>query len=469
VITSIFETWDRFWRKAMYKFIFILIGIAGGFWLMAGKHISLLWALIQSGQFWWQSKLEFYDWLEIYMYYLLLFVLIRTTWYFFWDQFHELAKGLYQTTAIHLVRKNKLGLLIRLIQWHILWYSRFYDLVIERSRSMSELSSVRLLYDSDSLRRTLKTSPRVFIFIKSLLLGLLSIPSLCAMLFLIAIQIKGSPGAAWKALLSWLTNADIKSILIDLLSNTPNAIVLLGVVFILFYLNSLRGIVRRAIANANKSKLGEAINIHRTLVPLINNGLSTAIENMEIIKWDANRIANIWLRLRYEDVNGIEQVLPQPSMYETLNEVYDRLQTIPEIEQIIRTINQPDDMFWMQRHIHNLSYRLRGWWLFSKSNMEDNLHKWWFTPNGLKIMFNARPKHLPQKIETLIHSGDIDKAKAMLEEGRNFMQRNIHEYIVQAFEAQVLLFAYAQQTNVILRLNSDKFGRLVRSLFDREG
>lgn len=466
--TYIFESLDQFWRKAILKLFFVLFLITGCFWLMVNNYFGFVWTLIQNGQIWWQSKLRFYDFLEIYLYYFLIFVLIRRVWYFFWDQFHYLAKGLYQITAMHLVRKNRLELLIRLIQWNTLWYSRFYELIISRSR-ISELDYVRLLYGRNSLSRLIKTSPRLLIIIKNFFIGLLSIPSLCALMFVIAIQTKGSLNAALQALLDWLTDADIKSVFIYLLSNIPNAIVLFGMVFILFYLNNLKGIVRRTIANANKNKLEEAINIHRTLSPLINRGLTQAIGNMETIRWSVNQFTNIWLCNRYENVKGIKQVLPCSMINETLNDVCERLEPIPEIAQIVQIINQPDELFWMQRHVQNLSYKLRGWWLFLGNDKEENLHQWWFTPSGLTIMFNVKPRHSPNEIERLILRDDLNKAKEMLEEGRQFMERNIYKYMIRALEAQVLLFAYAQHTSMILQPNSDKFGRALRSLFDREG
>lgn len=186
----------------------------------------------------------------------------------------------------------------------------------------------------------------------------------------------------------------------------------------------------------------------------------------------ANRktLAKVWIRNVYEDNQFLKRFLTEhysEREYELLFYL-DKLNEIDGLQKISTRIKEKDTFYnGVMGYFVHLSSKLKGFEVLRPySHSQEELETYFFTPQGLKYIFRAKP--LTRLNSRKIDNWEESEIIQALQNDEDYMYMHILESIINALEAQFALLQYADSASKYLNLNSDLLGRNIRSLSNKD-
>ncbi|MBB6671262.1 hypothetical protein [Cohnella nanjingensis] len=475
--TLLFTTFQAFWKKGI-TILALFLGLIGAVvWISLAEYWDQVGRLINGLFLYVERYFSFNKWLELYLFYSILVWSGRFIYGKLWEGINFVIKGLYELITLRLVVNGWAAPAIRIIKWYQIGYLRLNELMMLKQKYYFD----NILY-SKPIERAMFLDSKAVICLYIVLDILRRWPSIMAALIATILFHKVSLKALGNQIWTLIRDVQISKIGNQIISNIPNLLIVIAAIFILFKLNGSRGILRRTIANANKNKLEEVINEHRQIVSILNKAFIDGVNNLEYIIRNREWIVSTWIRQNYlyhlnrsdhpECSERLLTLLDKKYLgYDDIDFYIQNLTKIPSIDRIHEQLEKNINQFWLLNQFTRLSFKLRGFRLFSSiTNNQKNLNMWMLTPDGLTNILDKKKLRVSNiQLEKALRDNNTNKILNVLESNFELILVKFYEEIVQSIEAQVLLLSYANTTNRLLHINADLFGRLSRSLFDREG
>ncbi|WP_379893769.1 hypothetical protein [Marinicrinis lubricantis] len=243
-----------------------------------------------------------------------------------------------------------------------------------------------------------------------------------------------------------------------------SAIVVLILIIFLGYFVSRYGIIRRAVAQANRKKLEEVVLKHRELSHYIIDLISIGSRNIEyaincydlIVECYAYKIKPIvsihaqrrWVTQRYKESKDF------------------LFEDIPTLEAFIQGINEMKlaENSYISRWFLKSKYEFTTLFIVNSYDLKtDQMNRLLFTKKGFEEM--NKP---PEKFSRYSDS-DFEMAIEEIEvETDEFKKYILEKYIIEGIELVFKLYRYLKILENMLSMDSDKFGRSLRALTNKE-
>lgn len=243
-----------------------------------------------------------------------------------------------------------------------------------------------------------------------------------------------------------------------------SAIVVLILIIFLGYFVSRYGIIRRAVAQANRKKLEEVVLKHRELSHYIIDLISIGSRNIEyaidcydlIVECYAYKIqpnASIhaqrrWVTQRYKESKDF------------------LFEDIPTLDAFIQGINEMKlaENSYIFRWFLKSKYEFTTLFILNSFKLKmDQMNRLLFTKKGFEEM-NKPPEKFSRYSDSDFEMV-IEDVKVETDEFKKYI---LEKYIIEGTELVFKLYRYLKVLENMLSMDSDKFGRSLRALTNKE-
>ncbi|RED51776.1 ABC transporter ATP-binding protein [Cohnella phaseoli] len=243
-----------------------------------------------------------------------------------------------------------------------------------------------------------------------------------------------------------------------------SAFVVLVLLLFLGYFVSRRGIIRRAIAQANRKKLEDIVQMHRKLSHCIINIILKSSKNIEYAINCYDLIVESWA---YKIQPGTTFSAERRWVYQRYRDSKDfQFEDIPELEPFLNEINNMKfaENANVSRWFLRSRYELLSLFLTNSTSLKiDRINRLLFTKKGFEEMYKIPDKYTRESDEVeVFDSGTI---QAEVDDFKVFI---LEEYIIEGLELIYKLYRYSVVIENILHLESDKLGRGLRGFTNKE-
>lgn len=295
-------------------------------------------------------------------------------------------------------------------------------------------------------------------FVKTMCLSMLKFPTIIAILLTVITYNKTKSGGVWifKNQYWFIEYSFVWEHFTKL-----SALVVLVLILFLWYFVSSKGVIRRSVAQANRKKLEDVIQMHRHLTSHIMNLINTGSENLEYAFRFRESILDYWINKRYPYVS--ESYFSERRR--STNSDYFNFRDIPEIDEIVtefsRLLSEENRniSLWFSRYQYELIVVLTRIRLMRSIYYEEYL----FTRNGFIKVFESKKSEFSEQ---------LDCVKVELEEIRGncefFEKYVLNSHIIEGMELLYELYRYKQALDGLLQVDSDKIGRVLRIFTGKE-
>lgn len=244
-----------------------------------------------------------------------------------------------------------------------------------------------------------------------------------------------------------------------------SATVVLVLILFLGYFVSRRGIIRRAVAQANRKKLEEVVLKHRELSHYIIDLISTGSKNIEyaincydlIVECYAYKIQpnssipaqRRWVAQRYKESKDF------------------LFEDIPALDAFILEINEMKlaENSYISRWFLKSKYEFTALFIFNSFKLElDRINRLLFTKKGF-VEMNKPPEKFSRHTDSDFNEMISETVKVETDEFKKYI---LERYIIEGTELIFGLYRYLKVLETILSIDSDKFGRGLRALTNKE-
>lgn len=257
--------------------------------------------------------------------------------------------------------------------------------------------------------------------------------------------------------------SDVLNFLWGNFSKLSTVVVLVLLIF-LWYFVSRFGVIRRAIAQANKKKLEDVIQLFRKLDEPISNVIIKGSENIQyalncydlILEfWTFNKFPSGTIEGHYLETDW-EREGPDYFLFKDIPELINLLN---ELEQLSAPENKKS-MQWFSSHKFEL-IKFINITSIRVSDI-DEYYRLLFTKKGFSKM--AERKRSKLRVD---NDNQVDESK--VKEERDFFIRHVlNRDIIEGIELLYVLYRYTEVINSLLHMESDKLGRGVRLFTGKE-
>ncbi|TKI58685.1 hypothetical protein E8L90_26625 [Brevibacillus antibioticus] len=438
-------------KSLIIEWIFFLATIIGLFWLYKSRTLFEIGRSIETWNHQWEWSTRWYGLLAIYW---IEIVLLAFVWDLLWYRLHIQVRTFYNKFS-HLWIKKK-WLLIRLIRFKygfakLRHYMRIAFYFGGSSKNRAEM------IDYVVSPTPLDLFKIMFSFIlgkASILAGILTLLTFNNSMFS---TIQNTVFNIWNQRVNFIWDNFTKL----------SALVVLVLIIFLWYFISRQGIVRRAVAQANRKKLEEVILLHRKLSHYAIEIILKGSENLEYAIDCYDMLVDYWTYKRFPDTSkvGYSEHLWYRWSYQESE--YFQFKDIAEIEQFteeIENINSPDNKEisrWFSRYKYELNIASVKF-LFSRIEKLDRLL---FTKNGFEELVKV-PEKYSNAFDTDVP--EQNNSKIIQEEREFFKKYMLEESIIEGFELIFTLYRYFVVLENMLHIESDKIGRGIRTFTGKE-
>ncbi|MFX3636050.1 MAG: hypothetical protein ACE3L7_29200 [Candidatus Pristimantibacillus sp.] len=239
------------------------------------------------------------------------------------------------------------------------------------------------------------------------------------------------------------------------------------VVLILFlgYFVSRRGIIRRAVAQANRKKLEEVVLKHRELSHYISDLISTGSKNIEYAINCYDLIVECYAYKIQPNASIPAQRRWVAQRYKESKDFY--FENIPVLDAFIQEINvmKLAENSYVSRWFLKSKYEFTALFLFNSSALEiDQINRLLFTKMGFEEM-NMPPEKFGRHSDSNFNEIDSETVKVETDEFKEYI---LESNIIEGTELIFKLYRYLIVLHKMINIDSDKFGRGLRALTNKE-
>lgn len=389
-------------------------------------------------------------WLGLFAIYWIEIVLIMIIWDLFWFRLSRLVETMYDELA-HLWIKKK-WLLIKLIR-----FKYGFDKLSFRMR-------IAFYFGGGNNRQELIDYlgyPTIVELLKSLFYIIISKTSILAGIITVLTFNSSSFDVVKNEVINlWNEN----TIFIWENFTKLSAVVVLVLLVFLGYFVSRHGVIRRAIAQANRKKLEEIVQMHRKLSNIIIEIILAGSKNVEyaincydlLVEFCAHKIQpdtpvtvrRKWVHQHYRDSKDF------------------RFEDISEIELFMAELEKLKfaDNVDISRWFWRSKYEFFSLFLLSSTSLNiDKINRLLFTKKGFEDMNQIPKKYFASSDEVEELDGDIIQAEV-----DEYKKYTLESYIIEGIELIFILYRYLKEIETMLHIDSDKPGRGLRAFTNKE-
>lgn len=430
--------------------LFLLICALGMFYIFHIYSLQEIWRIVINWNFNWDWSDQWYGLFAIYWIEILLVALI---WDLFWFRLNYVFNFFYTELTQDAVKRKRVWLLVKLVRIKysfnkLSYYMRFWWISYSNDRR-KEL-------------RDFIVSSTILDFIKTIYSSMFRFPAILAILLTVVTN------DITKVIKSWILKAQpwVKesSFLWEHFTKI-SALVVLVLILFLWYFVSSKGVIRRSIAQANRKKLEDVIQLHRQLTNLIIDMIITGSENLEYAVRCRDSILDYWANKRYPYAieSNLQDIKKNGLDYRDSD--YFLFKDIPEISGIVNefssllSVENQNISLWFSRYKYELMKVLTRFRIMEVEYYEEYL----FTKNGFNRVFDFKQSHFGEELDYKKEGNEEIHRNCEFFE-RYVLNRNIIEGIELLYE----LYRYNLALNRLLHVESDKIGRVLRMFTGKE-
>ena len=239
-----------------------------------------------------------------------------------------------------------------------------------------------------------------------------------------------------------------------------SAVVVLILIIFLWYFVSSYGVTRRAIAQANKKKLEEVIELFRRLEKPVLDIVFEGSKNLEYALDCYDSIYEFWIFKKYNTLpKECRKLLT--SLRIDFHDDYPLFSDITALNDLIEILEEMNDSgnkmfaFWFANYRYELR-KFRNITCRPVKKLED-YEMLLFTKKGFDKMSNANQYQQKMKID-----------EEMIREELAFNREKLNRNIIEGLELIYAFYRYIKVIHKLLHLDSDKIGRGIRQFTSKE-
>ncbi|TBX75883.1 hypothetical protein E0M25_15030 [Bacillus mycoides] len=404
-------------------------------------RITLNWNLgIELSQYWYGLFIVY--WTEI--------ILLVVIWDLFCYQVKEVFNHLYSELSNNAVEKKKVRLLVKLVRVKYNFEKiHYYVRIGIVSRPSNQTKRMIDFIINDTIFDLLKKTRSIIFSFPIILASILTFFAYYKVNIMRIVIIK----QLWneKASLLWEHFTKL------------SAVVVLVLIVSLWYFISRKGVVRRSIAQANRKKLEDVIQLYRQSFNPISNVIIKGSKNIEYVIKSRDLILDYWMikeyphvfKRSYDEMININRYL--------MNFENFLVQEIPEIYEVTKCFEEllsPENKS-ISTYFSKYRYDLQV--LFNQMNLKetDEIERIMFTKIGLKDIIASENAGFSKKVEYRKDCEEMQKSQELLE-------YRLDNCVIEGAEFLYEMYRYILILDKNLQVDSDKFGRALRTFLGKE-
>ncbi|AIQ15879.1 hypothetical protein H70357_03585 [Paenibacillus sp. FSL H7-0357] len=243
-----------------------------------------------------------------------------------------------------------------------------------------------------------------------------------------------------------------------------SAVVVLVLLVFLGYFVSRQGVIRRAIAQANRKKLEEIVQMHRKLSHIIIGIILTGSKNVEYAINCYDLLVEFWAHKIQPDTSVAARRKWAHQRYKDSKDF--RFEDISELELFLEELDKLKlaDNADISRWFWRSKYELISLFVLSSTSLKiDQINRLLFTKKGFEDM-NKIPENYFASSDG-VEEFDADIIQAEVDEYKKY---TLESYIIEGIELIFILYRYIKVIETMLHIDSDKPGRGLRAFTNKE-
>ncbi|MDH2879780.1 hypothetical protein [Bacillus cytotoxicus] len=434
-------------KGLFFNIICIVTVIIGILFIGCNYTITELYQGILS----WNLSVELSQyWYGLFIVYWIEIILLMVIWDLFWFQFREVFYQLYIELSNNAVKKKKIRLLVKLVRVKYGFGKLYYYVRIGW-----------ISYSSNEIKRMIDfiTKDTIFGLIRKTCSIIFTLPVILASIltFISCYKINIMQLVIFKQI--WNGKA---SLLWEHFTKLSAFVVLVLIIFLWYFISS-KGVVRRSIAQANRKKLEDVIQLHRKSFNPISNVIIKGSKNIEYIIKSRDLVLDYWMIKEYPYV--LEKQYKQKFNTGKYPRDLDNflVEEIPEINEVIEGFEEllsPENKS-ISTYFSRYRYDLLMLFNHMKFEKIDDFERKMFTKVGLKDIIASKNADFDERIEFRKDCEEIQKSQELFEYTFNY-------YIINGVELLYEMYRYILILDKTLQVDSDKLGRALRTFAGKE-
>jgi len=420
------------------------------FYIFHSYTLQEIWHIVIN----WNSNLEWSgQWYGIFAIYWIELLFVALIWDLFWFRLNYVFKFFYTKLTQYAVKRKRLWLLVKLVRIQYSFNKLSYNM---------QFGWISYSIDRRKELRDFIVSSTILDNIKTMYASMFRLPVILAIL------------------LTVVTNDMTKDIKLWIFKEQPwikgssffwehftkiSALVVLVLILFLWYFASSKGVIRRSIAQANRKKLEDVIQLHRHLTNITMEVIVKGSENLEYAVRCRESLLDYWTIKRYpyaiESHFNNEKKLrwgDRDSDYFLFNDIPEIIEIVNEFSRLLSVENQNISL-WFSRYQYELMKVLTK----TRINKVEYYEELLFTKNCFSRVFNPKKPRFEDELDF------IKEENKEIQENRKFFERNVlNRNIIEGIELLYELYRYFHALNRLLHVDSDKTGRILRMFTGKE-
>ncbi|UZD46035.1 hypothetical protein [Peribacillus frigoritolerans] len=237
-------------------------------------------------------------------------------------------------------------------------------------------------------------------------------------------------------------------------SSKLSAVVVVVLLIFLLYFVSRYGVTRRAIAQANKKKLEDVIQLFRELEKPVLDIILKGSKNLEYALNCYDSIYESWTLKKYKTLENQKRTESLRSI--DFDFLFDDITELNDLIKILEAINKSENRMFGIWYT-NYKFELRRFINITRLNQLEYYERVLFTKKGFNKMSNVNQNRQVMKID-----------EKRLSEEYAFNQYKLNMNIIDGLELLYAFYRYIEVSNKILHMDSDKVGRGIRLFTGKE-
>ncbi|WP_434167762.1 hypothetical protein [Peribacillus frigoritolerans] len=237
-------------------------------------------------------------------------------------------------------------------------------------------------------------------------------------------------------------------------SSKLSAVVVVVLLIFLLYFVSRYGVTRRAIAQANKKKLEDVIQLFRELEKPVLDIILKGSKNLEYALNCYESIYESWTLKKYKTLENQKRTESLRSI--DFDFLFDDITELNDLIKKLEAINKSENRMFGIWYT-NYKFELRRFINITRLNQLEYYERVLFTKKGFNKMSNVNQNRQVMKID-----------EKRLSEEYAFNQYKLNMNIIDGLELLYAFYRYIEVSNKILHMDSDKVGRGIRLFTGKE-
>lgn len=431
-------------KSLIMDVLFILICITASIYILHIYTIKEVWNKVIEWNYNWE-----WSWYGVFFIFWIEIILLAFIWDLFWFRLNYTFNFFYTELTQIAVKRKRLWLLVKLIRIQysynkLSYYMRIGWISYSINRRKGLIDFIARLTISD--------------FVKSIFLRMFKFPTIFAILLVLVTNDTTKNTGIW--ILKQNDWIKINTLLWEHFTKL-SALVILILILALWYFVSSKGVIRRSIAQANRKKLEDVIQLHRQLTYHIMALINTGSDNLEYAFRCRELILDHWIYKRYPyalEYYSLEGFVFRDSEYFMFEDIPEIREIVTELNNLLSEENQNISL-WFSRYQYELIKVLTRARNRNINYYEDYL----FTKIGFSRLFELKRSESSQQLDFV-----KEEEKDIKERSEFFERYVLNRYIIEGMELLYELYRYIYAINRLLHVDSDKIGRILRMFTGKE-